>query len=184
MAKDRFDARGLNVKALCEDEANLQGEWPLIGMARLAESLFERPDDGGAVTWQAAGSLKPVTGGEPELWLHLQAEAGVTLQCQRCLQALQQRLRVDRQFRFVHTEAQAEALDEWAEEDVMVLVPRLDLHELLEDELILSLPIVPRHEDVCPVPLPAVADDLPEEEAAPHPFAALAALKGTKGRPQ
>jgi uncharacterized protein len=47
---------------------------------------------------------------------------------------------------------------------------------LLEDELLLSLPLVPMHVD-CPVPLPPAVADQPAEEGAPHPFAALAALK-------
>lgn len=179
MATHRFDPLAVNVRALCEDGAELKGEWPLTGMTRLVESLFERPHDGGAVTWRAAGRLQPVTGGPPALWLQLQAEAGVTLQCQRCLQALQQRLQVDRPFRFVATEAEAEALDEVAEEDVLVLAPRLDLRELVEDELILALPIVPRHEGACPEPLPLAGGPPPEEaESRPNPFAVLAALKG------
>ena len=57
----------------------------------------------------------------------------------------------------------------------------LDLVELIEDELILALPLVPRHEH-CPVTLPASAADEGAEDAAaepaPSPFAALARLKG------
>jgi len=48
---------------------------------------------------------------------------------------------------------------------------------LLEDELLLALPLVPRH-DVCPEPLArAFRDAADVAEAAEHPFAALAALK-------
>jgi uncharacterized protein len=50
---------------------------------------------------------------------------------------------------------------------------------LVEDELILSLPIVPRH-DQCPDPLPMPVDELDEGPAA-HPFQALAALKRPPG---
>ena len=50
--------------------------------------------------------------------------------------------------------------------------------ELIEDELLLAMPIVPRHE-VCPEPLVATVDELPDDPA-PNPFAALAALKTTK----
>jgi uncharacterized protein len=52
---------------------------------------------------------------------------------------------------------------------------RLDLLPLLEDELILAVPLVPRHER-CPEPLPLPADE-PDEMPAEHPFAKLAALK-------
>ena len=43
-------------------------------------------------------------------------------------------------------------------------------------ELILALPLVPRHES-CPQPLPVPAAE--PEEPAPNPFAALSRLRGT-----
>jgi uncharacterized protein len=52
----------------------------------------------------------------------------------------------------------------------------LDLVSLVEDELLLALPLVPRHE-VCPQPLPMSHGDDVQEEPAPNPFAALAVLK-------
>ena len=62
-----------------------------------------------------------------------------------------------------------------------VLERALKLLDLLEDELILALPIVPRH-TVCPDPLAydpgvAAAEDSAQTEAPAHPFAALAGLK-------
>jgi len=104
----------------------------------------------------------------------------VPLQCQRCLQTMTQTLRVDRRFRFVRNEEQAAELDEESDDDVLALPTRLDLVALLEDELILALPIVPRH-DSCPQPLPIQPAAEADEEAAPHPFAALAALRGRSG---
>jgi uncharacterized protein len=86
-------------------------------------------------------------------------------------------LRVQRRFRFMRSEEEALRLDEDSEDDVLVLPARLDLLELLEDELILALPIVPRHE-VCPTPLPMPVQAEAAEAPAPNPFAALAALRG------
>ena len=173
--ENQQDPRTLDVPALCKNAGTLQGRWPLAGMQRLAQSQCGATD--GHVTWQARGSLLAVMGGAPELWLELQAQAAVPLQCQRCLQVLVEALDVQRRFRFVRTDEEAARLDEASEDDVLVLPPRLDLYELLEDELILALPIVPRHGD-CPQPLPMVAQELQGEEPAPHPFAALAALRG------
>ena len=172
--------RTLNVALLCQDDGRVAGQWPLLGMQRLHDSLFEAPDAASAVDWSASGTLLPASGGEPQVWLHLQATAPVALQCQRCLQAVAQTLMVDRRLRFVRSESEAERLDESAEDDVLVLSPRLDLHELVEDELILALPLVPRHDGPCPEPLPMPADDLPDEEPAPNPFAALAALRSSR----
>jgi uncharacterized protein len=84
--------------------------------------------------------------------------------------------------RFVQGEALAEQLDEDSEDDVLALGPPLDLHELIEDELILALPLVPRH-DQCPQPLPMHHDGVqtPADETPTHPFAALAALRRKGG---
>ncbi len=175
--KDRFDPRAIELLAWCRSGDTLQGDWPLAGMQRLAGSLAAVAPDAPTVHWSASGQLLPVAGGEAEVWLHLTAGATVQLQCQRCLQNMAQALQVDRRLRFVRGEAAAARLDEASEDDVLELPPRLDLHALTEDELILALPLVPRHER-CPAPLPLRDDtDMPDETAAPKPFAALAALR-------
>jgi len=113
--------------------------------------------------------------------LHLQARGSVWLTCQRCLQPFAEAMAVDQHIRFVHGEARAEALDAEIDDDVLAVSKALDLRELVEDELLLALPIVPRHGN-CPQPLPvplgsaAAPDDVPER---PHPFAALQRLKST-----
>ena len=59
------------------------------------------------------------------------------------------RWQVERRIRFVDGEDAGGALDADSDDDVLALTPALDLHELVEDELLLALPLVPRHE-VCP----------------------------------
>jgi uncharacterized protein len=170
-----FDPTVLSVPSLCQEASLVSGDWPLAGFTRLADSLFAAPE--GSVAWLAQGEQVPVAGADPELWIRLQATAPVVLQCQRCLKATPHQLQVDRRIRFAYSEAEAEKLDENSEDDVLALTPRLNLHELVEDELILALPIVARHEGPCPEPLPLPADVLEDEPAAPNPFAALAALR-------
>jgi uncharacterized protein len=177
--KDRpFDARRLDVRAFAAAGAALQGTLPQAELPRLADSTLALPGDGALppVAWSAHGEQRPVAGGEPEVWLQLQSDTAVWLQCQRCLQPLHEPLAVTRRFRFVATEEEAERLDETSEDDVLALPRSLDLHELLEDELILALPLVPRH-DTCPQPLPTSVGEEAIEDDAPNPFAALAALK-------
>jgi uncharacterized protein len=82
-------------------------------------------------------------------------------------------LSVDRRVFFVAGEDAAASLDAESEDDVLPLAP-LDVKALVEDELLLALPLVPRHE-ACPEPLPF--EPGPEAPASEHPFAALAALK-------
>lgn len=174
-ARDKpVDPRALDVAALCRNAQALDGRWPLAGMTRLTGSLAAAAGDA-LVDWRAEGSALPVIGGEPQLWLALTASAAVPLQCQRCLQALTETLAVDRRIRFVRGEDEAARLDEDSDDDVLALGPRLDLHDLVEDELILALPLVPRH-DECPDPLPLPAPEEPTGDE-PHPFAALEALR-------
>ena len=177
--KDRQpDPRALNVSAFCRHGHTAAGDWPVSSMPRLASGLLASPQNN--VAWSAQGQLVKTAGAAPQDWLHLTAQTQVALTCQRCLQPLSQTVQVDRRFRFVGNEDEAARLDEEAEDDVLVMPARLDLHSLLEDELILALPLVPRH-DNCPQPLPmvaAAADDALAEAEAPHPFAALAALRG------
>jgi uncharacterized protein len=171
-----LDPRQLDVAFAAREGTTLQGEWPLTGFERLNEA-----DGEGAppVTWSARVTQRGRPGAAPQPSLHLVAEATVTRECQRCLKPMALCLAVDRHFLFAPDEDSAAALDaETDEADVLVLTPRLDLHELVEDELLLALPIVPRH-DRCPQPLPVAASAEPPagDEAAPHQFAALAAWK-------
>lgn len=178
------DPRRLDVAAFARANGVLEGDLPVAGLPRLAAS--ELPADDGAPTapvrWRAEGSMRPVTGGEPEIWLRLGAEAVVRLQCQRCLQPVLEKLTVDRRFRFVRGEEEAARLDEEIDDDVLALERITDVLELLEDEFLLSLPIVPRHE-ICPQPLPMAAEpDEPMPEERANPFAALESLR--KGKPR
>jgi uncharacterized protein len=178
--KRSHDALRLDVLAFINDGEPLAGHWAGASLVRLAE-LQAPPQDAGLaeVGWQARGRRVAVTGGEAELWLDLQARTQVWLTCQRCLQPLTEPLAVDRTIRFVRGEAAAEALDAELEDDVLALSRSLDLRELVEDELLLALPIVPRHAQ-CPQPLPVPADTAPPPEDVPerpHPFAALQRLK-------
>jgi uncharacterized protein len=170
------DPRRLDMAAAATDALALEGRWPLAGFDRLIEGAAHDGD----VAWSARGQSRRVASGEPEIWLHLAAQARVWRDCQRCLQPVALDLEVARAFRFVADEATAEALDAESEDDVLALPRSLDLHELVEDELLLTLPVVPMH-NRCPVKLPMSAGaDAGEPEPAPKPFASLAGLAGLK----
>lgn len=185
----------LDVKAFIEAGAQLAGETPVKDLSRLAcaaspeASLADMPP----VRWQATGRPLPRRVGEPELWLELEAEAELDMECQRCLHPVRERMTVSRSIRFARDEAEAAKLDADSDDDVLAISRQFHLLELVEDELIMAQPIVPRH-DECPTDVEAVMRDETETpvpggqpagadhvtEAAPdkpHPFAALAALK-------
>jgi len=172
MTSRHTDPRKLDVAAVAADGLVLEGRWALHDFERLNEAARQE----GEVMWSLRGQRRPVAGGEAETWLYLSAQARVWLECQRCLQPVAVDLNVARALRFVADEATAEALDAESEDDVLALPRSLDLHELVEDELLLALPLVPMH-DRCPQPLPMRVGEA-DVESAPNPFAALAELKG------
>lgn len=183
--------------------AALQGEMSLDQLPRvLADAPPQLAQPLPKVQWQAraewrqpvavdlAGVPKPFVGKAPagfppgqQLWLQVQIHTQVPLLCQRCLQPYSQAVAVDRWFRFVLDEAQALQEDDDVPEDLLVWTPKFNLLELIEDEVLLDLPLIPKHEDCAhawqPEPDPVI-------EAAgerPHPFAVLAQLKG-ENRPK
>ena len=172
-----FDPRHLDVAAFARAGALLQGAWPQAGMSRLLhDALPAAAAPAEPVDWSAQGECRPVAGGDDLILLHLQVQTAVQMSCQRCLQPVSVPLRVKTTLRFVRDEALAEKLDEESEEDVLVLSAALDLHALIEDELILNLPIVPRHTQ-CPEPLPMSAgEDEVRPAEAEQPFAKLASM--------
>jgi len=177
-----FDPDRLNVSRFAETGASLSGDDPVSAFARLAAEQ-SIPAEDRPVRWTATGESRDgAHGGTPVPWLHLQAETVIPLTCQRCLAPVDTELQVDRWFRFAPDEDTAAAEDEDAEEDVLVASRDFDLHGLIEDELLMEIPVTPRH-DVCPEParLSAVDPDFDAAETArPNPFAVLGELKQRK----
>jgi len=203
MRTREFNARHLDVFAFAEAGGQLQGQAGLGDLPRWAELHHNegtQPPDA-QVDWSASAELRPRRAAPPEVWLHLWAEGTLPMTCQRCLGAVDIPMAVDRWFRFVDNEQEAARLDEEADDDVLVLHQAFDLLALVEDELLLDAPLVPRHDD-CP-DAPAMssgsiaadddaestqnanaphANDTPDAEepngpARKHPFAALAGLR-------
>jgi uncharacterized protein len=175
-AGDPSDLRRLDVSAFALSQASATGSLPLAAFERLRESAApEAPVVASdLLTWTARGEARQRPG-ETQLWIHLEGRACIALSCQRCLQPVRTDVVMSRSFRFVESEAAAAALDAESEEDILAIEPDFDLLNLLEDEMLLALPLVPRHE-VCPQPLPQPLN--PELESKQNPFAALAQLRG------
>jgi uncharacterized protein len=172
-----FQPQRLNLQALAQDGQLWSEATPLQDLQRLADEAQGLAPDA-AVQWQARAELRPQAGAEDQIWLHLSAQASVPLTCQRCMAAVSTPLEVDQWYRFVESEEVAMAEDDEAEEDLLVMVPQFDLLALLEDELLMALPLVPMHE-TCPVtPVFSAGDPAVEAaEAKPNPFAVLGQLK-------
>ncbi|CDS50203.1 COG1399 protein, clustered with ribosomal protein L32p [Polaromonas sp. CG9_12] len=180
-------ATRLNMHAFAQEGVALIETIPLQNMERLAQEANALAPDL-MLNWEARAELRPGSGPEEDIWLHLVASASVPLTCQRCMGTVATPLAVNQWYRFVATEAIAMAEDDESEEDLLVMEPHFDLLALLEDELLMALPLVPMHGE-CPVaPVMQVGEDalagekneigeeIPSGEK-PNPFAVLAQLK-------
>ena len=178
MSKRSFDPCRLDVAPFAEAAGEMPGQWPLSALSRLAE-MAQRQDGVAAdeqVDWEIRGERRKSTNAAVQTWLHVSARVRLQLVCQRCLQPVAADLDAQRSFLFVEGEAAAAELDAQCEDDVLALSRDLDLRELVEDELLLSLPLIPKHEQ-CPQPLPQAPGVAGHEPERPNPFAVLAALK-------
>ncbi len=119
-------------------------------------------------------------------WLEFSVKAPLKNQCQRCLQAMDFLLDEQIKLALLEDKAQASLLqeDDWLLlDDVVEMVKherRLPILNMIEDELLLALPLVPKHDynDENCVPVEILADDEEEViEEKNNPFAVLAELK-------
>ena len=144
----------------------LRGSLSLPGLTRLKDNLAD-----------AVGTVEfEVTGGQdarsrPILTVSIRGM--LRLQCQRCLEALDHPLQVLNTLMLVA--AGAGAAGELDDEDVEWIEAsrELGVANLVEDEILLSLPYAPRHEEGACRPVGAAIAD----GATGSPFAALATLK-------
>jgi uncharacterized protein len=176
--KHAFDATQLPIAVFAQSQGTHAAEVRLSHFERLME---QSQGLGGEtfVSYAVQGSVRADASGADEPWLHLSAQATLSLICQRCMAPVDESVSFERDFRFVASEALAEVEDEESEEDVLVLSKTFNLLELIEDELLMSTPLVPKH-DVCPQAVKLQAADAEFVEAAqekPNPFAVLQQLK-------
>ena len=166
----------LDVARFTEQAASLEETTSLAQLPRLGSVCDLTQAEAGAcqVAWSLRGEIRSGAHGQ-EPWLCLGASVVLPVACQRCLNRLSQPVTIDRWFRLVADEATALAQDDDSEEDLLALSASFDAVGLLEDELLLALPLILQHPDCQPPSSPALVDDLP------HPFAALAALKRPQG---
>lgn len=176
-----FSASRLDVNSFAAEAATLTGADPVNDYPRLCAELAE-PSPDVQVVWDARGEERAGAAGAAVPWLHLTADAALPMVCQRCLTPVVTPVSVDRWFRFVEDEATAEAEDDESDEDLLVAVRDFDLKGLIEDELLMEIPLTPVH-DTCPVNVQLSVADADFESPVggkPNPFAVLDALRTRK----
>ena len=117
----------------------------MTDMPRLAkEASSVNPGDGFA--WQMETHFENSPGSEPRQILDLALKGRLHLVCQRCLQDCAVNLDEKRRFVLVATEAEADDYPlEDEEQEPLVASQHFNLLETIEDEVLLSLPLIPKH---------------------------------------
>jgi uncharacterized protein len=143
----------------------LEGTLAVSALERLHDLLAE-------VSGEVAFRLEGFKGANGELMLHLEVSGVLPLACQRCLKSVAFDLDVDNLLQLVPEGA--ELSQEELEDDTRDFLPvarELNVVDLVEDEILLTLPVAPRHEK-CGLPGAADAGE------RINPFAKLSGLKG------
>ena len=114
-------------------------------MPRLAEEASSiNPGDG--FDWQMETHFEDSPGSEPRQILELGLKGRLQLVCQRCLQDCTVDLDEERRFVLLATEAEADDFPmEDEEQEPLVASQHFNLLETIEDEVLLSLPLIPKH---------------------------------------
>ncbi len=162
---------------LAERGARLTGTLPLKGMSRLAQNCL---NDTGEVFVDLAFERGE---GEEVLLMHGRLSVTLHVTCQRCLEGMDLTLETSPWFILARSEKRQDELGE--ESDILVADKPLSLSGLVEDELLLALPMVPMHElSQCPARAYVAAGTdsglKQAEEDRKSPFSALSRLKKTK----
>ncbi len=106
--------------------------------------------------------------GRPELEVQASGELGLV--CQRCMKPMTMCLEIDSRLELARSLEEIEAAED--EVDRVVASKTMDVESMVEDEVILALPMIPRH-DRC-----EGGQELKSGTGKPSPFEVLAALKG------
>ena len=150
-----------------------QGALPLKGFKRLRDSLAA---GSGEVTYE-------LEFGKDEIGvahLHVRADATLPLTCQRTLEVFGLPVHVDAKLGLIASEADEAALPS-DYEPLVTLDGQINPAEVIEDELILALPVVPLKpgaEDASSTW--TGTDETPDDDGQENPFAALKKMKVAK----
>lgn len=164
--KLRQDLAGTVVDSLefARDAGRISGTIPVASLVRLGDMLA---NDSGILDYRVRGE-RDHQGGS---YLLVEVDGKVVVRCQRCLHEMAVPLHVASRLRLVvpgvpwpEDDLEDDSADAIEADRELALLP------LIEDEILLALPLAPRHER-CEPPVPL------RDEQEPSPFAALAKLK-------
>jgi len=138
----------------------ISGEIPLARFERLAEIISKTRKNVTNVRYALVGSTKKMH--LPSMGLKI--EATLPVLCQRCLEEMQ--IDLSLKFDYVISATAPSEFEESDEIDWLEPSQEMDLNELIEDELLIAIPIAPVHETNC-------AKASMQSGEKPNPFAVL-----------
>ena len=160
---------------LAQNGLKLAGKLAVTEMPRLLQSLTNNE---GIVDVDIAFDVDEVN----TPFMRGEFTTTVSMICERCMKAMPIDLKVNCLLAMVTNERKIEGLAEQYDPWLLESSDDILLSSVIEDELILALPLVPRHDEAC---LPASewssADEMVKEaEEKVSPFAILSTLKTKK----
>lgn len=169
-----------DVRAACRQGLVEAGQAPLAALPRCRDMA---PPDG-VLTYEVHFSEGA---GVHPLQAEVQVSAPLSLECARCREPVVRAVSAHSTVSFVFSDDQAGHVDSDVEPVVLGREGRIRLIDLLEDELLMAVPLMPVHEQACSPLAETLAagqayesghiDEPVAGEAEENPFAALAALK-------
>jgi len=128
----------------CRDAQSWETRSEVAAFPRLAHEFTQ-----GTLSCRVVGRVDQ----RGSLSLQLAVSGEVQLTCQRCLGSMPYKVDVERTLYLARNEAEMERLDALPDSDAIQAGETLSLVDLVEDEVLLSLPLATMHaEGECPVP--------------------------------
>lgn len=161
--------------AFSKKNETLSGILLLADCPRLQELLHQpslKAEKAESNAQEIAFDLTGTTNSLNQHFLSLSITAKLSANCQRCLSAMPLILKLHFNYLISDVEdadLEALALDNVDDYDLLQSNANMDLAALIEDELIMALPIAPTHENTC-------VELITQSGEKPNPFAALKGL--------
>ena len=130
-------------RRFCKDAQSWEVQSDVSGFPRLALEFTQ-----GELFCRVTGQADQLGSLSMRLIVHGQVE----MTCQRCLGGLQHTVEIERTLYLARTEVELERLDALPDSDAILVGESLNLVDLVEDEVLLGLPLAAMHEEgQCPV---------------------------------
>ncbi len=157
---------------LAKNGLTLEGTLPLSGMARLAEIILDTQGD---VYVSMQFGIDTILGTP---FMRGQFSAALTLRCERCFESMVFDAEIECLLAILAHEHKIAGLSEEYDPWVIGSEDVVTISDVVEDELILSLPLIPKHTQAClPDEVWTSGKASEEIEEKVSPFAVLKTLK-------